>query len=40
LAELGGAVDFDALRSQVSATAAAVRAIYVNIVEAQEERGS
>ena len=40
LAELGGAVDFDALRNQVSATAAAVRAIYVNIVEAQEERGS
>ena len=27
MAELGGAVDFDALRSQVSATAAAVRAI-------------
>ena len=40
LAEIGGAVDFEALRRQVSATAAAVRAIYVNIVESQEDRGS
>jgi [glutamine synthetase] adenylyltransferase / [glutamine synthetase]-adenylyl-L-tyrosine phosphorylase len=40
LAEIGGAVDFAELRTQISATAAAVRAIYLNIVEAQEERGS
>ena len=40
LAEIGGAVDFAALGKQISATAAAVHAIYVRIVEAQEERGS
>ena len=40
LAEIGGAVDYATLRKQISATAAAVHAIYVRIVEAQEERAS
>jgi glutamate-ammonia-ligase adenylyltransferase len=40
LAEIGGAVDYATLRKQISATAAAVHAIYVRIVEAQQERAS
>ncbi|HZT17904.1 MAG TPA: bifunctional [glutamine synthetase] adenylyltransferase/[glutamine synthetase]-adenylyl-L-tyrosine phosphorylase [Dongiaceae bacterium] len=36
LAELGGVVDFPALKNQISATAATVRRIYLEIVEAQE----
>jgi [glutamine synthetase] adenylyltransferase / [glutamine synthetase]-adenylyl-L-tyrosine phosphorylase len=40
LAEIGGAVDFAALKIQISKTAASVRKIYLDIVEAQEERSA